>query len=86
MRCRLFCLLGLFGVLASGDAAAAADAGCTYPAQRFAPGATVCEVATGSQGMEPMLAVNGRGTMFMGIATTSTRTPTGCSSPLSLPT
>ncbi len=34
-----------------------------------APRATVCEHRTGSQGMEPMLAVNRRGTMFMGIAT-----------------
>ena len=32
-------------------------------------GATVCERATGAQGMEPMLAVNSRGTMFMGMAT-----------------
>ena len=31
--------------------------------------ATVCEHTTGSQGMEPMLAVNRRGTLFMGIAT-----------------
>src|SRR5262245_59769520 len=31
--------------------------------------ARVCERTTGSQGMEPMLAVNGSGTMFMGIAT-----------------
>ena len=31
--------------------------------------ATVCERTTGAQGMEPMLAVNRRGTMFMGMAT-----------------
>ena len=31
--------------------------------------ATVCEHTTGAQGMEPMLAVNRRGTLFMGIAT-----------------
>jgi hypothetical protein len=34
-----------------------------------AAGATVCEHTTGAQGMEPMLAVNRRGTLFMGIAT-----------------
>lgn len=33
------------------------------------PGTTVCEHTTGAQGMEPMLAVNRRGTLFMGIAT-----------------
>src|SRR3954447_23723517 len=33
------------------------------------PSATVCERATGATGMEPMLAVNRRGTLFMGIAT-----------------
>ncbi len=56
-------------VLASaGPAAAAPGARCTYPAQRAA-GVTVCESATGTQGMEPMLAVNSRGTMFMGMAT-----------------
>jgi hypothetical protein len=32
-------------------------------------GATVCEHTSGAQGMEPMLAVNRRGTLFMGIAT-----------------
>ena len=31
--------------------------------------ATVCEHTSGAQGMEPMLAVNRRGTLFMGIAT-----------------
>ena len=41
------------------------------PARRVSGGAsaTVCEHTTGSQGMEPMLAVNRRGTLFMGIAT-----------------
>jgi photosystem II stability/assembly factor-like uncharacterized protein len=33
------------------------------------PSARVCEHSTGSQGMEPMLAVNRRGTLFMGMAT-----------------
>ena len=32
-------------------------------------GTTVCEHTSGTQGMEPMLAVNRRGTLFMGIAT-----------------
>ena len=41
------------------------------PARRISvrPRAKVCEHATGSQGMEPMLAVNRRGTLFMGMAT-----------------
>ena len=41
------------------------------PAKRLsgAAGATVCEHTSGAQGMEPMLAVNKRGTLFMGIAT-----------------
>jgi hypothetical protein len=34
-----------------------------------APTARVCEHTSGAQGMEPMLAVNRRGTLFMGIAT-----------------
>src|SRR4051794_40537698 len=34
-----------------------------------AASAPVCEHTTGAQGMEPMLAVNRRGTLFMGIAT-----------------
>src|SRR3954464_2141529 len=34
-----------------------------------AASATVCEHTSGAQGMEPMLAVNRRGTLFMGIAT-----------------
>jgi hypothetical protein len=62
-------LLGVLWILASGGtASAAAGAPCTYPAQR-ASGMTVCESATDTQGMEPMLAVNSRGTMFMGMAT-----------------
>jgi hypothetical protein len=32
-------------------------------------GGAVCEHSTGAQGMEPMLAVNRRGTLFMGVAT-----------------
>src|SRR4051794_25243891 len=46
------------------------DPACDYPAQSTdLPGGTVCEHTTGAQGMEPMLAVNRRGTLFMGIAT-----------------
>ncbi len=64
--------------MASGGSAAAApkpDPTCDFPAQPTVAlrksnlDATVCERNTGSQGMEPMLAVNGRGTMFMGMAT-----------------
>lgn len=70
MRWRLLCVLGVLWVLASDAVAPAAPAAaCTFPAKRMANGATVCERATGFQGMEPMLAVNDRGTMFMGIAT-----------------
>ncbi len=47
---------------AGGDASAKAVPGSAF-------GATVCERTTRSQGMEPMLAVNSRGTMFMGMAT-----------------
>src|SRR4051794_17395233 len=55
----------------AGPAAAAPtpDRTCDYPAQVTAGGASVCEHKTGAQGMEPMLAVNKRGTLFMGIAT-----------------
>src|SRR4051812_3071784 len=45
--------------------------GAASPAKEL-PGsasATVCEHTSGTQGMEPMLAVNRHGTMFMGIAT-----------------
>src|SRR4051812_35062684 len=46
------------------------DPTCDYSAQATnPPGGIVCEHTTGAQGMEPMLAVNGRGTLFMGIAT-----------------
>jgi hypothetical protein len=47
---------------AGGDAPARVARGSTI-------GATVCERLTGAQGMEPMLAVDRRGTMFIGIAT-----------------
>ena len=50
-------------------AAPAPDPTCDYPAQRAADRVTVCEHSSGVQGMEPMLAVNRRGTLFMGIAT-----------------
>ena len=61
---------GLVLAHAPGAAAAPApDPACDFPAQRTALGATVCEHTTRSQGMEPMLAVNKRGTLFMGIAT-----------------
>jgi hypothetical protein len=51
--------------VASGAAAAKRfDATCDYPAIRG-----VCEHTTGSQGMEPMLAVDRRGTLFVGMAT-----------------
>lgn len=42
----------------------APDPTCDYPAQ-----ANVCEHSSGAQGMEPMLAVNRRGTLFIGMAT-----------------
>src|SRR3954466_13557677 len=45
------------------------DRTCDYPAQATPDGASVCEHSSGAQGMEPMLAVNKRGTLFMGIAT-----------------
>src|SRR5438477_9008671 len=55
----------------AGPAAAAPtpDRTCDYPVQVTARGARVCEHTSGAQGMEPMLAVNRRGTLFMGIAT-----------------
>jgi hypothetical protein len=60
--------IGLVAVLLlitpGAGAAPAPDPTCDYPAQ-----AGVCEHSTRSQGMEPMLAVNKRGTLFMGIAT-----------------
>ena len=61
----------LLAVAPGAVAAPAPDPTCDFPAQArpAAAGATVCEHTTGSQGMEPMLAVNKRGTLFMGIAT-----------------
>jgi hypothetical protein len=52
-------------------AAPAPDPTCDFPAQETVPlaSATVCEHTSGAQGMEPMLAVNRRGTLFMGMAT-----------------
>jgi photosystem II stability/assembly factor-like uncharacterized protein len=52
----------------AGGASGAPGSGCSFPSQRTAA-VTVCERLTGAQGMEPMLAANSRGTMFMGIAT-----------------
>ena len=52
----------------SAGAALSPDPACDFPAQA-AGTATVCEHTTHAQGMEPMLAVNRRGTLFMGIAT-----------------
>jgi hypothetical protein len=49
-------------------AAPAPDPTCDFPAQAAGP-ARVCEHTSGIQGMEPMLAVDRRGTLFMGIAT-----------------
>jgi photosystem II stability/assembly factor-like uncharacterized protein len=59
----------LLAVAPGAVAAPAPDPACDFPAQAAAKGVTVCEHTTGSQGMEPMLAVNRRGTLFMGIAT-----------------
>src|SRR3954463_4610575 len=65
---------GLFVVVAglivtpTALAGATPDPTCDFPAQA-ASGVAVCEHTTGAQGMEPMLAVNRRGTLFMGIAT-----------------
>src|SRR3954447_7043281 len=58
----------LFAV-APAAAAPVPDRTCDYPAQTAADGSRVCEHSSGAQGMEPMLAVNKRGTLFMGIAT-----------------
>ncbi len=71
-RARVGCLGAVAVLLAVAPGAVAApapDPTCDFPAQTTARGATVCEHTTGSQGMEPMLAVNKRGTLFMGIAT-----------------
>jgi photosystem II stability/assembly factor-like uncharacterized protein len=60
----------LVAVASSAVAAPVVDPTCDYPAQPAgARGASVCEHSSGAQGMEPMLAVNKRGTLFMGIAT-----------------
>ena len=60
----------LLAVAPAAVAAPAPDPTCDFPAQATVPaGATVCEHTTGAQGMEPMLAVNRRGTLFMGMAT-----------------
>ena len=60
----------LAALLVAAPGAAAADPACDFPAQATVPaGATVCEHTSGVQGMEPMLAVDRRGTLFMGIAT-----------------
>ena len=63
------CVIGvLLAVTPAAVAAPVPDPTCDYPAQA-AGSVTVCEHTTGAQGMEPMLAVNRRGTLFMGIAT-----------------
>src|SRR3954471_12428069 len=67
---RLLSATALLIVAPGADAAPAPDPTCDFPAQPTVPaGATVCEHTTGAQGMEPMLAVDWRGTLFMGIAT-----------------
>src|SRR3954447_24075511 len=62
--------VGVVALLLSAPPVAATaptpDPTCDYPAQGTP---LVCEHSTGVQGMEPMLAVNRRGTLFMGIAT-----------------
>ena len=60
----------MFAVTPGAVAAPAPDPTCDFPAQKTVPaGATACEHSSGAQGMEPMLAVNRRGTLFMGMAT-----------------
>ena len=61
----------LLAVTPAAVAAPAPDPTCDFPAQGTggAPSATVCEHTSGVQGMEPMLAVNRAGTLFMGMAT-----------------
>jgi hypothetical protein len=77
VRFGLACLIVGLCSLTTGEARA-----CDFPAQptaayragekpakvKLAAG-RVCEQSTGAQGMEPMLAVNRRGTLFMGMAT-----------------
>src|SRR3954452_1078659 len=66
----LIAVVALLALIASKAVAAPApDRTCDYGAQATAHGASVCEHTSGVQGMEPMLAVNKRGTLFMGIAT-----------------
>src|SRR3954468_9745401 len=65
-------VVALLLALTSPAAAAPAsifDPACDFPAQATPGGATVCEHTSGVQGMEPMLAVDKGGTLFMGIAT-----------------
>src|SRR3954451_4549095 len=50
-------------------AAPTRDPACDYTAQATVGGSSVCEHTSGVQGMEPMLAVDKRGTLFMGMAT-----------------
>src|SRR3954464_13647705 len=66
----LIAVVALLALIASPAVAAPTpDRTCDYPAQTTAGGAAVCEHTSGVQGMEPMLAVNTPGTLFMGIAT-----------------
>src|SRR4051794_37965199 len=66
----LIAVVALLALIASPAVAAPGpDRTCDYPAQATADGSSVCEHTSGAQGMEPMLAVNKRGTLFMGIAT-----------------
>src|SRR3954453_20605508 len=66
----LIAVVALLALIASPAVAAPGpDRTCDYAAQATAHGASVCEHTSGVQGMEPMLAVNRRGTLFMGIAT-----------------
>jgi photosystem II stability/assembly factor-like uncharacterized protein len=61
--------VALLAFVPAAIAAPAADPTCDFPAQQAGGGITVCEHSSGQQGMEPMLAVDKRGTLFMGIAT-----------------
>ena len=58
----------VFAIAPGAVAAPASDPTCDFPPQK-AGDVTVCEHSSGAQGMEPMLAVNRRGTLFMGMAT-----------------
>jgi hypothetical protein len=71
MSARGVCAGVVAALLVLAPAAVAApppDPACDFPAQPAGP-ASVCEHTTGSSGMEPMLAVNRAGTLFMGMAT-----------------